>query len=81
MTKRLTRKAFEKWLSEQPARRLFRTCSPNCCPVASFTNRTIQPFRHRGWARSFLYAVDGTTHGVEGDITAARALKILRSIP
>ena len=83
---KFTRKAFEKWLSKQPPRRTFGTGKtwvldkggfvPHC-PLAHWfahpTNEWAAP-----WSSMFADAVD-RQHTER--ITAARALKILRSIP
>jgi hypothetical protein len=36
--RRLTVKAFRKWLEAQPADHIYKWGDPNCCPIAQFTN-------------------------------------------
>jgi len=89
MTKRLTRKAFEKWLSEQPENREFATgiyfdpigSDTPVCPLACWGGREALRLCE-GWVEDFEARVDRAGRMQSPSrITAARALKILRSIP
>ena len=94
---RLTRDNFTAWLRSKPPRARVGKPEHECeCPIGTFLAEQGQPamivnenavtFRERGvpdlplpsWAAEFTHAVDalGTTA-----VTAARALRILESIP